>query len=135
VYVTATGVAALDTASSPEFGGPGGLWSPETLLCAAIADCFILTFRTVSHAARFSWIRLEARVEGGLDRIEHSPQFTRYTTVAKLIIPAGVNGDKARELLERAEQDCLIANSLRGSRRLEAQIVIEERGAEYDAAT
>jgi organic hydroperoxide reductase OsmC/OhrA len=34
----------------------------------------------------------------------------------------GRNDEKARELLERAEKACLIANSLRGERHLEAQI-------------
>ncbi len=126
VYVTATGVATLDTASPPEFEGPGGVWSPETLLCASIADCFILTFRAVSRATRFQWVRIEARVEGILDRVERTPQFIGYTTSAKLIIPAGANKDKGRELLERAEQACLIANSLRGSRRLEAEVIAAE---------
>ena len=30
-----TGVDALQVASPPEFGGPGGRWSPETLLAPA----------------------------------------------------------------------------------------------------
>lgn len=127
VHVTATGAAAFDTASPPEFDGPGGMWSPETLLCASIADCFVLTFRAVCRATRFDWIRIEARVEGVLDRLERTPQFTRYTTYAKLIIAADANQDKGRELLERAEQACLIANSLRGSRQLQAELFIEQR--------
>lgn len=130
VYVTATGVAALDTATPPEFDGPGGRWAPETLLCASLADGFILTFRAVSRAARFKWIRVEAQVEGTLDRAGRIPQFIRYTTIAKLIIPAGANGETGRELLGRAERACVIANSLRGSRQLEAEIIVEERGPE-----
>ena len=40
-------------ASAPptEFGGPGDRWSPETLLVAAVADCFILTFRAIAGAS------------------------------------------------------------------------------------
>jgi organic hydroperoxide reductase OsmC/OhrA len=127
VYVTATGVAVFDTASPPGPPNSGGMWSPETLLCASIADCFILTFRVVSRAARLDWIRVEARVEGILDRIEGCPRFTRYTTTAKLIVAAGANAAQGRELLERAEQACLIANSLRGSRQLEAEVIVEQR--------
>jgi organic hydroperoxide reductase OsmC/OhrA len=33
---------------STQLGGPGGQWSPETLLVAAAAECFILTFRAVA---------------------------------------------------------------------------------------
>ena len=40
----------LRTALPAEFGGTGEQWSPETLLVAAVADCFLLTFRGVSRA-------------------------------------------------------------------------------------
>ena len=115
----------LETAPPPEFGGPGGTWSPETLLCASLSDCFILTFRALARAARFDWRGLECRVEGILDRVGASAQFVRYTTSAKLMLPAGADVVKARDLLERAEHGCLIANSLRGERQLTVEIVTE----------
>src|SRR6187399_1373457 len=85
----------------PEFDGPGGLWSPESLLCAAVADCFILTFRSISRAANFAWLDLECRVEGTLERVEAQAQFTRYACFAKLTVPKGSDIAKARALLER----------------------------------
>lgn len=127
VTVTSPFMPSLQTAPPPEFDGPGGLWSPETLLCACLADCFILTFRAVSRAARFEWLRLECRVEGVLERVERVTQFTRYTTFAKLTIADGITADKARDLLARAEGECLIANSLRGSHSLDAQVVVADR--------
>ena len=127
VAVTSPQLPNLETASPPEFDGPGGVWSPETLLCASLADCFILTFRAVSRAARFEWLQLECRVEGVLERVERVSQFTYYTTFAKLTVPAGTDVAKARELLEGAEHGCLVANSLRGSRALEVQIVMGDR--------
>ena len=133
VTVASAQAPDIDSASPPEFGGPGGVWSPETLLCAALADCFILTFRNVSRAARFEWRTLECRVEGVLDRVDRVSQFIRYTTYATLAVPAGADLAKANELLERAEQGCLIANSLRGARQLEAKIVIAESTADLAA--
>jgi organic hydroperoxide reductase OsmC/OhrA len=106
----------IATAAPPEFDGPGGVWSPETLLCAAIADCFILTFRAVSRAAQYSWLNLECRVEGTLERVEAQAQFTRYACFAKLTVPAGSDIAKARALLERAEHCCLFSISLRCTR-------------------
>lgn len=123
----------IESAPPPEFGGPGGVWSPETLLCAALADCFILTFRGVCRAARFDWVALDCRVEGMLDRVEHVAQFVRYTTYATLAVPPGADLATARELLERAERDCLIANSLRGMRRLEASVVVAESSGDLAA--
>jgi hypothetical protein len=88
----------------------------------AIANCFILTFRGVSRAAHFAWEKLEARVDGTLERISGVTQFTRYTTRATLTVTSGTDPAKARELLERAEKVCLVANSLRGERILEVQL-------------
>jgi organic hydroperoxide reductase OsmC/OhrA len=113
----------LQTAPPPEFDGPGGLWSPETLLCAAVADCFILTFRALARAARFEWIEVECAVEGTLERHEGVSQFTRYATTAKLTVPASADVAKAHSLLERAEKTCLVSNSLRGTRTLQAEVV------------
>src|SRR5579884_3005242 len=124
VAVDAPQLPRLETAPPPQFDGLDGVWSPETLLCAAVADCFILTFRGVARAARFEWMRLECRVEGVLDRLERVSQFTRYTTFAKLTVPAGTDTAKARELLEKAEHGCLVANSLRGTRTIEAEIIV-----------
>jgi organic hydroperoxide reductase OsmC/OhrA len=116
----------LESAPPPEFDGPGGLWSPETLLCASAADCFILTFRALSRAPHLEWLRLECRVEGVLERVERVSQFTRFTTYAHLTVPAGTDVAQARESLERAEHACLIANSLRGARTLEAQVIVAD---------
>lgn len=115
---------AIETAAPPEFDGPRGVWSPESLLCASVADCFILTFRAVARAARFEWTKLECRVEGVLDRVERVSRFTKFSTFAQLSVPKGTEAAKARELLERAEQGCLISNSLLGTRSLRAEIIV-----------
>jgi organic hydroperoxide reductase OsmC/OhrA len=122
VLVSSTYLTDFQTAPPPEFDGPGGVWSPETLLVASIADCFILTFRGVARAAHLEWETLEAHVEGALDRTEGVTRFTRYVTRATLTVKSTVDRAKATELLERAEKLCLVANSLRGERVLEATV-------------
>lgn len=122
VAVASPQLPGFETAAPPEFDGPGGVWSPETLLCASLADCFILTFRAVSRAAQFKWSHLECRVEGVLERVERQSQFTRFTTYASLVVPSGSDVSQARKLLEQAEHGCLIANSLRGARALEIEV-------------
>jgi organic hydroperoxide reductase OsmC/OhrA len=123
VTVASPGLPDIETAPPPEFDGPGGIWSPENLLCAALADCFILTFRGISRAARMEWLKLDCRMEGTLERVDGSAWFTRYTTFATLTVPAGTDVAKAGALLERAEKSCLISNSLRGVRTLEAEVI------------
>ena len=123
VMISAPALPAIETAAPPEFDGPGGTWSPEVLLCAALADCFVLTFRAVARAAHFNWIDLECRVEGVLEHSGNTTQFTRFATAARLTVPPGADEAKARRLLERAEHGCLIANSLRGERVLAIEVI------------
>lgn len=124
VELSSDGLPALASAAPAEFGGPGGRWSPETLLVAAVADCFVLTFRAIARASKVSWLSLRCEVEGTLDRVERATQFTGFVVRASLKLPAGANEEQAVRLLERAEHSCLITNSLKGASRLEATVEV-----------
>jgi organic hydroperoxide reductase OsmC/OhrA len=113
---------SLATAPPAEFGGPGDRWSPETLLVASVADCFVLTFRAIASASKLPWLSLRCDVEGTLDRVERVTQFTGFQIRASLRVPPGTNEEQARRLLARAEQTCLITNSLKGACHLEAEV-------------
>ena len=114
----------IPTAAPPEFDGPGGVWSPETLLCASIADCFVLSFRAIARASKLDWSELTCRVEGTLERVDGVSQFTKFKTFASLVVPAESAAESARRLLEKAERVCLVSNSLRGERTLVADVVL-----------
>jgi organic hydroperoxide reductase OsmC/OhrA len=124
VDVTAEGLPTLHTAPPVEFDGPGGLWSPETLLCAAVADCFVLSFRAVARASRLDWTSLEARVEGKLDKVDGKARFTELVIHATVRVPAGTDRDRTTRLLEKAEQVCLITNSLLAEPRLDPTVIV-----------
>lgn len=82
----------------------------------------------MARVARFEWQALECRVEGVLERVAGTSQLARYHTVAHLTVPEGADPVKARELLDRAEHGCLIANSLRGVRSLAVEIITQCAG-------
>lgn len=112
----------LHSAPPPEFGGPGDRWSPETLLVAAVADCFVLTFRGVARALELPWISLHCEASGSLDRVERVPQFTRFRLRVHLSVVEGTSQELARRALEKAEHGCLITNSLKGTTELETAV-------------
>lgn len=126
IALASEGLPELASAPPREFGGAGDRWSPETLLVAAVADCYALSFRAVARASRVEWVALECEVEGTLDRLERVMQFTRFVVRATLRIRAGTDIERARRALEKAEQACLISNSLKADKRLEARIEIED---------
>jgi organic hydroperoxide reductase OsmC/OhrA len=122
VAIESAGLPSLVSAPPAEFGGPGDRWSPETLLVAAVADCFILTFRAIARASKLDWVSLECDVEGVLDRVERVTQFTEFHVRAALRVPPGTDEARAQRLLERAEQGCLITNSLKSKSHLSATV-------------
>jgi len=122
VELTVPGLPTLESQPPREFDGPGTAWSPETLLTAAVADCFVLSFRAIAAASKFSWTALEASTHGTLERIEGKMRFTRFETRARLSVPPGTDAERARRLLEKAEASCLIANSLAAERHLVAEV-------------
>ena len=122
VILSSDGVADLASAPPVEFDGPGDQWSPESLLVAAVADCFALSFRAIARASRLDWRSLSCEVEGTLDRIDRVTQFTAFSVSATLDIAPGTDESKAERLLQKAEQACLITNSLKAESHLRTSI-------------
>lgn len=66
-YLSAERLPMLRSAAPTEFDGPGDRWSPETLLVAAVGDCFAITFQAIARAAELSWGFLPCEVTGTLE--------------------------------------------------------------------
>lgn len=122
VQLTSSGLEPIESAGPAEFGGPGDLWSPETLLVAAVADCYVLSFRAIARAARFDWVSISCQVEAELDRVDGVTRFTRMVEHVELVIGDISLENKARRLLDKAEHTCLITNSLTAEVNFEAQV-------------
>ena len=126
VALTGGRLPTLSSAPPPEFDGPGDRWSPETLVVAAVAGCFVLTFRSIATTSKFSWTTLTCTASGTLDRVDRATQFTGFSVSVSLEIPEGVKEDEAKRLLKRAEQVCLITNSLKASCHLDADVRVAQ---------
>ncbi len=126
VSVGGKGLETLSTTSPPQFGGPEGYWSPETMLVASVANCLILTFRAIARASRFEWSSLDCSVDGILDRVDRKTRFTEFHVKATLRLPAGSDETKARKILDKSNSNCLITNSLNGVEYLDATVIIAD---------
>lgn len=115
----------LASAPPVEFDGPGDRWSPENLLVASVADCFVLTFRAVARASQLEWLHLRCRAEGTLDRVERVTRFVAMRIHAELTLPPDGSLERGRRLLEKAEKGCLVTNSLDLPVELEAAVATE----------
>jgi organic hydroperoxide reductase OsmC/OhrA len=122
VGVSTDGAPEIDTTAPPEFGGPPGHWSPETLLVAAIADCYLLSFRASARASRLDWLSVTVDVEGVLDKVDGVTRFTRCRLAPRLTIAPGASEVLARGVLVNAKRMCLITNSLQAECELVATV-------------
>lgn len=113
----------------PETPNRINVWSPEDLLMSSVASCTILSFRAIARASKLEWISLNCTSVGTLDRVERRTQFTEIVTRATLTITEGTDRAKAEKLLHKAEDACLISNSLTSHSTIECTILIEDKAA------
>jgi organic hydroperoxide reductase OsmC/OhrA len=120
--VQSPGLPMLETNAPADFGGPGGYWSPETMLTGAVANCLILTFRALARGQKLEWSNLEVSCTGTVDKTSDGLKFTKFNLDVVLTISAGVDEAKARQVLENAEKHCLVTASLAAETHMNAEI-------------
>ena len=101
------------------------MWSPETLFVAAVADCFILTFRAIARGSHFEWNSVKCEVDGILDRVDKVTRFTEFHVRVTLRVPEGTDVHKAERLVEKSDHVCLVTNSLTAETILTSDIIID----------
>ena len=124
--LSSAGLTTIKSEPPEQYGGSGTSWSPETLLVAAVADCFVLTFRAIARASNFDWLSLDCDVSGTLSREQTVTRFTEFHLSIVLVVPMGTDKVKATQLLEKSEQNCLITNSLNSTTHLEISVIVAE---------
>ena len=124
--LTSRGLTPLLSAPPAEFNGPGDRWSPETLTVAAVANCFVLTFKAIARASKLKFANIVCNAKGTLDRADGVIRFTAIHLQVRLELPPEGDPDRAHRLLEKAEKGCLVGNSLRFQPTMQAEIVVEQ---------
>jgi len=120
--VESPGLPTLQTTAPPEFGGPEGYWSPETLLTGAVANCLILTFRALARTQKLEWSNLAVNCTGTVEKTREGLKFTRFDLDAALTIGGDADESKARQVLENAKKYCLVTASLNCETHMNAEV-------------
>ena len=109
---------AVAMAVPPEFGGPGGGFSPEDLYALALLKCFTATFTVIAERSRLVYEAI--RLEGVLtvDRDDRgAPWMKKFELRAKLT--GCVDGERGLRLLRKTSESCLILNSVKTEKSFE----------------
>src|ERR1700757_2307578 len=114
----------INFAAPPEFGGEPGLWTPEHLLLASVATCYVTTLRAVAEASKLEFDGVEVPIEGKIEKLEGGFKFTRITLRPVVSIHDEKDRERIGRVLEKAEQVCLVSRSLECAIALEPTILV-----------
>lgn len=121
----AGGLPDLEIASPPQFGGPAGRWSPEHFFVAAAAACWMTTFLAIAELSKLEVVGVSAAGEGFLEKGDDRRfSFTRIMLHPRVTVRREADREKALRLVQKAEEACLVARSLRTTVELQPEVLV-----------
>jgi len=118
----------LQVDAPPEFRGHEGVWTPEHLFVGAINSCFMTTFLAIAENSKLDFVDFDSKATGTLERDENAGLMMTLVTVRPhLTINNTRDEERAFRILQKAERNCLIANSVKTRIRLEPVITVADQ--------
>lgn len=111
--LSSPGKPDVQVATPPEFKGHEGIWSPEDLFVASVNVCVMSTFLAFAERAGLTFARYESDAEGHVELVDGKLQVTSVTLMPRVTVTSSGDVDKIKELLMKAESNCLISNSVK----------------------
>ncbi|MGO4816885.1 OsmC family protein [Flavobacterium sp. W22_SRS_FP1] len=99
--------------------------SPEHLLLASINSCLMASFLTAIENSTIQIISFESSSSCTIGVIKGKDTITEIILRPKVVIPYFQNPERARYILEKSKNSCLILNSVKPNIRLDPEVIIE----------
>ncbi len=110
--ISSAGKPDVAVSSPPEFKGEAGRWTPEDLFLSSVNLCTMLTFVAYAQHRGLGLVSYESDAEGTLENVEGKYRFTEVVLHPHVRVKSQEDIERARELMESAERDCFVANSI-----------------------
>ena len=114
---------SLAVSSAPQYRGDPTRLNPEELLTAAVVSCQLLTYLALARHAEVPVVRYEDNPVATLAMADRKMRVTEVLLRPEITLGAGADEEKARALVEKAHENCFIANSVRCEVRIEPTFV------------
>ena len=113
----------LQVDAPPEFKGHEGVWTPEHLFVAAVNSCFMTTFLAIAENSKLEFVSFSADAKGTLEKREGQGFImTEVVLRPKLVVQHARDTERAARILEKAEKNCMISNSIRTETKLDPEV-------------
>ena len=120
-------LATLEVAPPPEFKGPEGVWTPEHLYVASVTACFVTTFLAIAELSNLKLASFVCAATGKLEKEEgRGYRITGIVLKPRLFVSEARDVERAGRILEKAERNCLISNSINTVVTIEPEVASED---------
>ena len=115
----------LEVATPPEFPkGIPGIWSPEHLFTASVSSCLMTTFLAIAENSKLEFDSFECNSKGKLEQIDGKFQMSEITLYPTVTIHEEQHREKALRVLQKAEVNCLISNSIKSKVEMKPEVKV-----------
>ena len=122
---SSSGLPDIHVATPPQFpGGIDGLWSPEHMFVASAEICLMTTFLAIAENSKLEFVSYNSEADGTLEKTENGYEFTKIVVRSHVVISDESKVERARRILEKAEEHCLISKSMKTPVELDAKVTI-----------
>ncbi|HSY77813.1 MAG TPA: OsmC family protein [Bacteroidia bacterium] len=117
----------IEVATPPEFPkGIEGVWSPEHLFVASVNSCLMTTFLSIAENSKLEYLGFESKAIGKLEIVDGKYMISEITIVPIVTVIDKASEAKAEKVLQKAEANCLISNSVKSKIHFLPEIKIAE---------
>lgn len=115
----------------PEFKGHEGFWTPEHLFVASVNSCFMTTFVAIAENSKLDFVSLRIGANGKLEKVDGQGfMITEIILRPRLVLREARDAERALRILEKAERNCLISNSVKTKVTLQPEVTIADESNE-----
>ncbi len=115
----------LEIDAPAEFtGGISKLWTPEHLFVASANICLMTTFMTITGMSKLEIQDYSSHAKGTLSKEDGKFIFTGIDIFPKISVRSEREKERAERLIYKAEEHCLISNSMKNPTRIFPEFVI-----------
>lgn len=112
--ISTQGMPDVQVATPPEFPkGVPNIWSPEHLLVAASNTCLMTTFLSIAENSKLEYKSFSSRAVGKLEKVDGKFMISEIELFPEIIVTEEKDIERGVRIIEKAEANCLISNSLK----------------------
>lgn len=117
----------IEVATPPQFpNGMEDVWSPEHLFVASVNSCLMTTFLAIAANSRLEFVKFSSKASGKLEQVDGRYRMSEIWLEPLVTVASEKDSARALRVIEKAEANCLISNSIQSKIVLKPIVEIQK---------